>query len=378
MSENLFNILLITGAIHGFLFVLIPFFLKKKIGKPIWFLNGLVVFMSLNNLQAWFTEKDYFSSLFYVKNLVIPWYVLVAPFFYAFVIYYLKVEKKEYSFLKLALLIFGIEILIRITLIISCSYSYLDVSVISIYTLLEEFINMLFTVFVFYKSYLLIYRKKELHNYVLSFTSFKWLRQFMFFGLVVVLFWLFAIAANSILEDINKAYTYYPLRLASSILIYWTGYQGLIRYNLMVDRISLRKEISETNFSPAIEFDAATSKPNKHLKTFHDIEHYINTHKRYLDPLFGLHNLAIEMDLSNSQLSKIINTYGNYNFSDYINNLRVNYAKNILIDSNYKDYTIIAIGLECGFNSKSTFYNAFKKFTSLTPTGYKKTNRKQR
>ena len=33
----------------------------KKIGKPIWFLRGLVVFMSLNNLQAWFTEKDYFS-----------------------------------------------------------------------------------------------------------------------------------------------------------------------------------------------------------------------------------------------------------------------------------------------------------------------------
>lgn len=34
-------------------------------------MRGLVVFMSLNNLQVWFTEKDYFSSLFHIKNLVV-------------------------------------------------------------------------------------------------------------------------------------------------------------------------------------------------------------------------------------------------------------------------------------------------------------------
>lgn len=378
MSEDFFNILLITGAIHGFLFVLIPVLLKKRIDKPIWFLNGLVFFMSLNNLQAWLTEINYFASIFYIKNFLVPWYLLVAPFFCAFVVYYLKVQKKEYGFLKLAIIIFGIEILIRIGLILYCSYTISDNSLITSYTVFEEFFNMLLTVFVFYRSYLLIYKKKELHKYVLTYTSFKWLRQFIFFGFVVVLFWLFAILANSFMKDINSIYTYYPLRLASSVLIYWVGYQGLIRYNLMVDRISLRKEINKTNFSASIEVEKTELKDSKHLETFEKIEDYIVTQKRYLDPLFGLHNLAIEMVISDSLLSKIINSHSNYNFSDYINKLRIDYAKNIMIDTNYKDYTIIAIGLECGFNSKSTFYNAFKKFTSQTPTGYKKANIKIR
>ncbi|MEM5566624.1 helix-turn-helix domain-containing protein [Psychroserpens sp. AS72] len=376
MSEDFFNILLLTGVIHGFLFVIIPILLKNKIGKPIWLLNGLVFFMSLNNLQAWLTENNYFSSLFYVKNLVIPWYMLVAPFFFTFVIFYLNVQKKVFSYLKLAMIFFCIEILIRTVLIVYSYANVLDSFLIESYTTYEEFFNMFFTIYVFYKSYLLIFKQKELHSYVLSYTSFKWLKQFMFFGGVVVLLWIFAVVANSFSGDINKAYSYYPLRLSSSILIYWIGYQGLIRYNLMIDRISIREEINKTNINKTIKIVKPNIKDSKHLKTFEEIEFYIKKHKRYLDPLFGLHNLAVEIGLSDSQLSKIINIYSSYNFSDYINKLRVEYARNLLIDNNYKDYTIIAIGLECGFNSKSTFYTAFKKFTSQTPTVYKKSNLK--
>ncbi|WP_407920992.1 helix-turn-helix domain-containing protein [Flavobacterium cellulosilyticum] len=60
-----------------------------------------------------------------------------------------------------------------------------------------------------------------------------------------------------------------------------------------------------------------------------------------------------------------------YNFLDYINLLRVEKVKKYLIKSDYSSYTIVAIGLECGFNSKSTFYTAFKKFTNVTPSEFK-------
>ncbi len=81
--------------------------------------------------------------------------------------------------------------------------------------------------------------------------------------------------------------------------------------------------------------------------------------------------LARETGLSTSYLSKIINTNSDYNFSDFINNFRIEKAKKLLADAEYNNYTYIAIGYECGFNSKSTFYTAFKKFTGQTPSIYK-------
>ena len=81
--------------------------------------------------------------------------------------------------------------------------------------------------------------------------------------------------------------------------------------------------------------------------------------------------VAAELGMSKSYFSKLVNSYSDHNFSDFINSLRVAQAKRFLSDDTFSDYTIVAIGLECGFNSKSTFYSAFKKFTSETPTSYR-------
>lgn len=73
-------------------------------------------------------------------------------------------------------------------------------------------------------------------------------------------------------------------------------------------------------------------------------------------------------------LSKVINEYYNKNFRDYINEFRVNEFIKISISEEYKNYTFLAIALEVGFNSKSTFNLAFKKATKLSPSEYFKQN----
>jgi AraC-like DNA-binding protein len=63
------------------------------------------------------------------------------------------------------------------------------------------------------------------------------------------------------------------------------------------------------------------------------------------------------------------------NFYDLINGYRVEEAKRLLLDTKNRNYTILSVGFEAGFNSKTTFNTVFKKFTGHTPTDFRETHR---
>lgn len=78
------------------------------------------------------------------------------------------------------------------------------------------------------------------------------------------------------------------------------------------------------------------------------------------------------LNLSQGYISQTLNSNSQLNFNEYVNSLRIDDAKHMLKSTDFDNYTIVAIGLECGFNSKSSFYSAFKKFTNKTPSEFKK------
>ena len=370
MFENIFNIILLTGAIHGFLFngITLMYYPKKKISKAILFLNLLVLSISFNNLQAWLISNDYSSSWFFIKNLEVPWYIFIVPAFYSFLIHFLLVEKKYKNYLKLIVYLFFIEIILRILLISLCYNNKIEINIITSYTLIEEAVNAIFSFYIFYRCYKIIFKEQFNYKYALSFNDNKWLKQFIILGSLVLLFWLLAILSN-IYIDIPKFNMYLLLRLGSSLVLYWIGYQGFIRYNVMTDRIRLRKDILENKNTnpPKIKNKTAYSQS----KIFNTICEHIENNTLFLNENLSLEDLSKDLKISSSHLSKVINTHKNLSVSNLINEYRVDYAKSLLTNPNYSKYTNTAIGLESGFNSKSTFYSAFKKFTNKTPSQYK-------
>jgi AraC-like DNA-binding protein len=72
------------------------------------------------------------------------------------------------------------------------------------------------------------------------------------------------------------------------------------------------------------------------------------------------------------QVSEIINRHYELSFFDLINQFRVNEVKKRLADPAYNHFSVLAISMDCGFNSKSSFNNAFKKITGTTPSEYRK------
>lgn len=93
--------------------------------------------------------------------------------------------------------------------------------------------------------------------------------------------------------------------------------------------------------------------------------------KPYLQGDLTLQKLADRLSVSPHHLSQIINDKIGQNFFDFVNNYRIEEAKKLLMDPRGELLTILAIGEEVGFNSKSSFNNAFKKHTGQTPTQFK-------
>ncbi|NJB70884.1 AraC-like DNA-binding protein [Saonia flava] len=369
----IFNFLLIAGAVQGFLFNIGTFLSRKKIEKPVLFLNLFVLFISLNNLQSWLVDKKFLDVNFFWENFTVPWYILIVPMFYAFLVFYLGIEEKRLSFIKFSLLFFTLALMVRISLIFLAQNEAMSTFTMRTYNLVEDAIALSYSIFLYIKSIRLMFNYQQLYPDVLKFDDLKWIKLFLKLGGVVFLFWGFAVLVNSFSEVSNPPYSYYPLRLSSSALIYWVGYQAFFHYILMKDRIALRKDLGiyYVYKKPDVVTDAS-KRLEREQESFEKVDQYVLSNKKYLDPYLSMEKLAEELDMGSSSLSKLVNGYSGHNFSDYINKLRVDNAKEILLDLNFSHYTILSIGLECGFNSKSTFYTAFKKFTGETPTSFRK------
>lgn len=113
-------------------------------------------------------------------------------------------------------------------------------------------------------------------------------------------------------------------------------------------------------------------------KYFSQVMPLMEEKKPYLNPNITLSNLAKTIGLSPKKLSQVINQKRNQNYSQFITQLRIEEAKQQLEDPN-NQFKISAIAYDSGFNSISSFNNAFKKHTNLTASQYRKSfkNNKQ-
>jgi AraC-like DNA-binding protein len=81
--------------------------------------------------------------------------------------------------------------------------------------------------------------------------------------------------------------------------------------------------------------------------------------------------LSEKLNIQKTQLTFLLNAHMGVNFFTYINNYRLQKVLDELADPKKAHLKILAIAFDCGFNSKSTFNNLFKKHTGNTPSEYR-------
>ncbi len=125
----------------------------------------------------------------------------------------------------------------------------------------------------------------------------------------------------------------------------------------------------------AMFFEEQTKYANKKIESQEaksirvNLEEIITSKELFKNPNLKLNEVASQLNVLPHYLSQFLNDNLGKSFSLYINEYRIEEAKRLLKTEN--NYTTEAIGYECGFNSKSTFFTTFKKITGVTPSKYK-------
>lgn len=211
----------------------------------------------------------------------------------------------------------------------------------------------LFKAFKFYKDH----RKKVRDEYSYEEgVSLKWMLHFILGYLIFIL--LIYVLYSATITSI-----YIPITTFITVYLIYIGIKGNKQEVVLLELESINSNIIENT---VLINDEKTTLLKKKLLDYMIVE------QPYLDSKLTIHQLAKQLDTNSKYLSKVLNTEFQKNFVSFINQYRIETAKEFLIDKEYQLFTIEAIAEKSGFNSKSAFNTAFKKTTQKTPSQFKK------
>ena len=208
----------------------------------------------------------------------------------------------------------------------------------------------------------------------------KWLKYVV---LLMGSIWIVVVATN-ILSHLTELITgqmasdliYYSV----TIVIFLEGYFGIKQQVIYTPNLHTKKKETQqiqvntiiTGVKENSRYEKSGLKKDESKKYLNDLLSFMEDEIPYINGKISLKEVASKLNVSTNHLSQVINENLNKNFFDFVNEYRVNLIKEKMKDPKHKQFTLLALAFDCGFNSKSSFNVIFKKHTGLTPTAYQK------
>ncbi|MBZ4037055.1 helix-turn-helix domain-containing protein [Flavobacterium sp. 17A] len=207
----------------------------------------------------------------------------------------------------------------------------------------------------------------------------KWIIALLTMLYLVLLVWLITYMAGWFFHS-DISFTMSGVALAATFIIHWTAYVGIYKYKLAKNKDAvynfLNNDLAISYTNMPIAEESKTEEYKEFITVdnlyFQKLESLCKNEHIYTDSTLSREKVAEKLGISAGYLSQIINTVTGDNFAHYINQYRVEAVKEMISNLEYDNYNLLAMGLESGFTSKTTFYKAFKKVTGQTPNEYKK------
>lgn len=382
INLGIFDLLILLGIAQG---LFISWFFIKNRKRDNWanlYQGLLILTLSLAILEEFLNNTGYIVKVIQILNFAEPFNFIFAPLLFLYVRRSLNHNNSSKDWIHL--IPFIIWFLYSIIYFIQPNElkynSYLDAKhpeweYLEVITLIHDnplglrnYINELtITCHIAYllaSIHLLVRKLKILNQSLLKIRDSKLIviRNTIFHFLIITLFFIFVKIYFG--RDIGD----YFLATYISFVIFFTSYQILNRSSFFDENSSfLNLQLSK--------YKKSTLTDEKKERILTQIKFEIEDNLYYRNNLASLSDLAKRINETKHNVSQVINEKMDVNFFQLLAKYRIGYAIKLLEDPN-NNITIEELAEVVGYNSKSSFNNAFKKITKETPSEFRQKHHK--
>jgi AraC-like DNA-binding protein len=387
--------ILLLFFIHGIIFCVLLFFkgLRNEDKPSIWLslfmlLSALYIAPFMLGYGGWYSRDVYRDILFYVP---FQQTLLLAPILY----FYFKTlldksfifSKREYiHFLPAILYCIYSSIIFLTDKVMLNEYYFYEDGKDKDFSIWYQIAGLISLIYYLVKSLKTYNDYKTITYNSISFADsvmFKWAKRFLVAFLVLIAIRILFFILNPEWDEFGKKFWYY---VCFSILFYYISISGytnsIFSYTIFKDlRVSSDSELElkkgEEIKSQYHQKDRRNDEPADNKAQIPDlnswkekVEKLMLINKLYENPQLVITDLSSELNTHSKKVSQVINQGFNLNFNDFVNLYRIRALMQKLEEREHDIQTLLSLAFECGFNSKSTFNRAFKRYTSLNPKEY--------
>jgi AraC-like DNA-binding protein len=381
INIGVFDVIIFLGVFQGLF--LSWFFIKRgqKDKKANLYQGLLLLFLSLNIFEEWLNNTGYIVKILAITNFSEPSNFTFGPLLYLYVVNILNPERKKKDWVHFILAIFWLFYMVfqfiqpneaKYNSYIDTKHpdwGFLDVS----YGISDDpigirrYINQLTAIqLIIYLSSVIIVISRKFRS--LGHKLFKTdneslilLRNTLIHFLLIFLIYIATKAYFGMRSDVGG----YLIAAYISFMIYSTSYQVLNKSEFF------NQPVSFLSF-PLMKYQKSSlSEENKEM-ILSKIRKEMDDNKYFTNNLASLSGLAKQINETSHHVSQVINEKLNKNFFELLASYRVEHAKKLIEKDKDSKLTVEELADLVGYNSKSSFNNAFKSITSQTPSEYRK------
>jgi len=158
------------------------------------------------------------------------------------------------------------------------------------------------------------------------------------------------------------------------ISVFTTIYIAFVSYNGVSQTASL-EHIDANYLEKSLTLSSSPDEDRTQLiEIAEQLNQLMHSEQLFLNPDLNISDLADALALPVGKISLALNKGAGVNFYDFVNAFRADHFKEIVHKKEFAHFNLLGVALECGFSSKSTFNDFFKRYTGMTPSQYKNTS----